>query len=196
MSGSNILNLKELIEGSDYKTFRLTYSDQIPELRSIFQRWADYESSSPIIKDLLSLIYPDKYSYVVTPTPSAHPIEKYIFAFDEVMDDPQMIRALGTSIGINVYLDPNREAYEIFLDKLIAHLDFLLTQKRDYNIGLDIVKYSSIKKLPTTAEMMFYTRPQFFKLMKDYSISLDSETMEYYYYDRLKILRKLTYLPN
>lgn len=187
--------LKQLINGKDYQQFKSTFVNDTPVLTSIFARWAKFESASPLIQDLLLQLYPDKFTMVTTPEETVHPLETYIFALDEVMGDAQMVRAVGSAIGINIpatfgYVQP----YEIFIDKMVEHLDFLNSglETRKDNVGLDIKSLSFPVPIPTTAEMMFYTRSKFKELLEKLKFfPTDLDLAELMYQDRLTVLRDI-----
>lgn len=185
--------LKHMINGKDYQQFKASYTNDTPVLGPIFARWAKFESASPLIQDLLLQLYPDKFTMVTTPEETVHPLETYIFALDEVMGDGQMVRAVGSAIGINIpdqfgYVEP----YEIFIDKLVDHLEFLNSGGEQQNIGLDVKSFSFPVSVPTTAEMMFYTRSKFKELLEKLDIfPTDLDLAEEMYQDRLSVLRDI-----
>ena len=185
--------LKQLINGTDFKQFQ----NETPALGSIFARWAKFESASPLIQDLLLQLYPDKFTMVTTDEETVHPLETYIFALDEVMGDGEMVHAVGSAIGINIpatfsYTEP----YEIFIDKLVEHLDFLRStpELKQDQVGLDVksLSYGGVVGIPTTAEMMFYTRSRFKELLQKLNFFPDDlDLAEQMYQDRLAVLRDI-----
>lgn len=192
-------NIEQLIEGTDYKKFKENLKSTTPELDNIFKRWAQFESASPLIQDILLQLYPNKFTLVSTAPATVHPLEIYIYALDQVIEDGQMVRALGSAIGIYIEVSVFEEAYEIFIDKLIAHIDFLKSGAEVRNEshfaeseGLDVRSFSFPKALPTTAKLMFYTRPEFFDLLKKFDmLPKDNEFAELLYQDRLAVLREI-----
>jgi hypothetical protein len=86
------------------------------EIKDQYERLGKYKSLSPVGKSLLQLIYPNLKEYLIN---YENPLEPYIFAFDESLDDEGTVRALGSRLGIYIPIDNNYLAYEIFIDKIV-----------------------------------------------------------------------------
>lgn len=153
-----------------------------PALQGIYQRLAEFQAASPIVQNILILFYDSLDNYLQA---MPHPLEPYIFAFDQAMGSDSTVRALGVGVGILVPLTRDYEADEIFIDKLVEHILFL---KETPEYSGDIVQYSSnIHQLPTTAEIITIGRTQFDNLLKHYQITCSEDL----YQDRLAVLRQL-----
>lgn len=93
------------------------FSARTPNFNFSLGRVALFETASPLVKNILLLIYGSMDNFV---SATGHPLEPYIFAFDENLDSEPTVRAIGSAVGIYVDDDPNFYAYELFLDKLVS----------------------------------------------------------------------------
>ena len=184
-------NLRELIEGNDYQKFKRALPGDTPKLTEIFKRWSVFESASPLIQNILLRMYPDKLTFVTTHPSTVHPIETYVLALDECMEDGQVVRALGSAIGIYIPLGLFEEAYEYYINDIVEHIDFL-NSGVERNAGVDIQSFSFPTPLPTSAQMMFWRRPEFFELLRRLDkMPKDPLEAEIKYQDRLRVLREI-----
>lgn len=147
-----------------------------PFLSSLFQRWQEYESLSPLSKNLMNLLYGNVIEYVKRPPGTGHPLEYHIITFEQIMDDEALIRALGYRIGLYIPIDRDYSALEIFIDKLV---EFIENYEK---YAPDEAKYPGI---PSTSEIINMNRPQFDKFLSDNGIKISNDEKERMFQDRL-----------
>lgn len=74
-----------------------------------------YDDLSEVGKSLINLLYQNNHG-----NNQKHPLEDYIIAFDQNMDDDSAIRAIGERIGIDI---PNGViAHDYFYNYLANHI--------------------------------------------------------------------------
>lgn len=149
------------------------FSTRTPNFNLSLGRIAEFESASPLVKEILVVLYGTRDNFVAA---TGHPLEPYIFAFDSNLDSGETVRAIGSAIGIYVDTDPNFFAYELFLDKLISCIAQLEVKR------IDDVKYVSRPKIGTIINM---SRKEFSRYLEEDGIPF-SENL---YQDRMNYFR-------
>ena len=144
-----------------------------PFFGNVFNRWQQYQSLSPISQDLINLIYGDEIEFIRRPAGTGSPFDEYIEAFDRIMEDDSLVRALGFRIGIYVPVDSEYTARELFLDKLVEYINGM------EKFGPDEAERHS--GFPTTSQILDMTREKFKQLMDKYNITYSEQL----YQDRL-----------
>lgn len=147
----------------------------------VISRVGIYEGLSPIGKNLMDRIYGDRKGFVLEQT--EHPLEQYIISFDRYMDDEEIVRALGSRIGIYIPLDREYTADEIYIDKMIEYIENM----EDW--APDEQQYEGF---PTTQEIINMDYKQFEGIMKQYEIGeYEGFEREILYQDRLIVLSNI-----
>nr|QBK91489.1 MAG: uncharacterized protein LCPAC302_01090 [Pithovirus LCPAC302] len=151
----------------------------IPEYDSLnfkIDRWNRYEDLSDIGKQLMDKIYTNKKGYV---NKLGHPLEDYIIAFDNNLDNEAAIRSIGERIGISI--PPDAYAHDVFYEKLFNHID----QEEQ---GFQRIKR---KNIPTTKKMIDMTEKEYYDYLTANKY-IAKDMMHYpnqYYSDRLSNIR-------
>ncbi|SOB73915.1 hypothetical protein BQ9231_00032 [Cedratvirus lausannensis] len=158
-----------LLQGKEEKIF----TSYTPNLNFSLDRIAKFETASPLVKDVLLLLYGSRESFVGA---VGHPLEDYIFEFDRNLDSDTTVRAIGSAIGLFIDVDPNFFAYELFLDKLISCI-LQLEPKR-----INDVKYTG---RPRLGDIINMDRNKFRQEAEKYSW----EYSERLYQDRMNFYR-------
>jgi hypothetical protein len=158
-----------LLQGKEEEIF----TSYTPNLNFSLGRIAKFETASPLVKNVLLLLYGSRESFVGA---EGHPLEAYIFEFDRNMDSDTTVRAIGSAIGLFIDVDPNFFAYELFLDKLISCI-LQLEPKR-----INDAKYAGRPRLGDIVNM---DRDRFRQEVEKYSW----EYSERLYQDRMNFYR-------
>lgn len=161
-----------LLQGKEEEIF----TSYTPNLNFSLGRIAKFETASPLVKDVLLLLYGSRESFVGA---TGHPLEPYIFEFDRNMDSDSTVRAIGSAIGLFIDLDPNFQAYELFIDKLVSCI-LQLEPKR-----INDAKYTGRPRLGDIVNM---DRDKFRQEVEKYSW----EYSENLYQDRMNFYRFLS----
>nr|WIL04418.1 hypothetical protein Clen_488 [Cedratvirus lena] len=152
------------------------FTSYTPNLNFSLGRIAKFETASPLVKDVLLLLYGSRESFVGA---TGHPLEAYIFEFDRNMDSDTTVRAIGSAIGLFIDVDPNFFAYELFIDKLVSCI-LQLEPKR-----INDVKYAG---RPRLGDIINMDRKKFRQEAEKYSW----EYTENLYQDRMNFYRFLS----
>lgn len=167
------------------QTYRYAESNSLitPQLNQIFERIKQYLSLSPLSKNLIDLIYGNILNFVKATPKTIHPLETYIFSFDQSIEDDPIVRAIGYRIGIYIGDSVDYSVYEIFVDKLVSYI------KTVEKHGPFDVQYPSnrLQSFPTTAQIINMNRTEFEERMKQDGI----EPNEGLYQDRLMVFSEL-----
>ena len=156
-----------------------------PDYSVILSRVALYDGVSPVVQNILSLLYGSRDAFVLA-TP--HPLEPFLLAFETSMDNESTLRALASNMGIYIPISREFEASEIFIDKIVEHIQFLNAYPAgESSPGIKQFSYSSTYQLPTTIQMINMDRNQFKRLIEQFSIPFSEQV----YQDRLALLREL-----
>jgi hypothetical protein len=147
-------------------------STSTPDYDFSMRRLAKFKSASPLIKELLLVLYGTEDNFI---SATGHALEPFIFALDENLDSDSTVRAIGSAMGLFVDIDPNFFAYELLLDKLISCINVLETKR------INDVKYADRPKIKDIIAM---TRKEFKPWAEKYNIPF-----ERLYQDRLNFFR-------
>ena len=137
-------------------------------------------SLSPLSQNLLQLIYPDANSFLQG---YQNILEVYIITFDRQMDSASSVRALASQMGIYIPYDPNFQAYEIFVDKIV---EYILTLGKLYPNKLSH-QLTEMQAFPTTEEIIDMDRTTFNKIASKFAIIADDIS----YQDRMMVFVQL-----
>ena len=152
------------------------FTSYTPNLNFSLGRIAKFETASPLVKDVLLLLYGTRENFV---SATGHPLEDYIFEFDRNMDSDTTVRAIGSAIGLFIDVDPNFFAYELFIDKLVSCI-LQLEPKR-----INDAKYAD---RPRLGDIINMDRDKFRQEAEKYSW----EYTENLYQDRMNFYRFLS----
>lgn len=156
----------------------------IPEYDSLnykIKRWKNYDDLSEVGKSLMDLLYTNHKGYV---DKLGHPLEPYIIAYDQNIDDESVIRAIGERIGLSI--PTNVPAHDAFYEKLAEHIEtnepYGHQRARRHNSS-------------TTQQVMNMTEKEYYNRIKEqgYQGGLDEDMYypNHLYSDRLSSVRKL-----
>lgn len=159
-----------------------TFSASTPNFLFSLGRLAKYESASPLIKEILLLLYGTPENFI---SATGHPLEPYLFALDVNLDSDSTVRAIGSAMGLYVDVDPNYFAFELLLDKLVSCIDVLETKR------INDVKYSGRPKIGDIISMQ---REEFRKWVEreGHLLPKRETPFENLYQDRLNFFRYTT----
>lgn len=144
-----------------------------PALRRDFARWAKFESSSPVVKNMLLLLYGSREAYVQN---NGHPLEDFFEAFDQSIGDDETTRAVAAAVGFFVEYKPEFTAWELLVDKVVSYIE-VMEKKREND--------PQYPGRPNTQEIIQMTRKTFDK----YAIEKNYESSLTLYQDRLNFFR-------
>ncbi len=163
-------NLKELIEL--YPELKL-YNDltwynaffyatrgipaNAPNSQEMIERHQLYQTLSNPGKVLLNRIYQDDKGFAKAKEP--HPLEDYIIAYDQFLDNSGDIMLLANRIGFDIH---NREGYpadEQFFDRMIDYID----QMGDHSKLIT-------NHIPNTQSVIDMKKPEFNNMMKNFDL--------------------------
>ena len=148
----------------------------IPEYDNInlkINRWSEYNDLSEVGKSLMDLLYTNHKGYV---DKLGHPLESYIIAFDQNIDDESAIRAIGERIGLSI--PSNVPAHDSFYEKLSTHIE----TNEPYGYQRVRRQHSS-----TTQQVMDMTEKEYYERIKEQGYHNEDNS----YSDRLTSVRKL-----
>lgn len=146
----------------------------IPEYDSLeykINRWNQYNDMSGVGKSLMDMLYTDHNGYVEK---LGHPLEPYIIAYDQNLDDDSTVRAIGERIGLGI--PQGVAAHDVFYDKLSNHI------QTNEPYGYQRIKRQNSS---TTKQVMDMTEQQY------YNRAIDKGYQPENYSDRLRTIREL-----
>ncbi len=161
----------------------------IPEYDTLnfkIDRWGQYNDLSEVGKSLMDLLYTNHKGYV---DKSGHPLEPYIIAYDQNIDDDSAIRAIGERIGISI--PPDVPAHDSFYEKLVDHIE------TNEPYGYQRVRRQNSS---TTKQVIDMTEKQYHDRIAEKGYKSNSDNNEpngdnyypnYLYSDRLRSIRQL-----
>lgn len=156
-----------------------------PDYANILSRVALFDGLSPIVQNIFTLLYGSRDAFVLA-TP--HPLEPFILAFESSMESEHTLRGLAANMGIYIPISRDFEPNEIFVDKLVEHIQFLNAYPTgEFLPGIKQFSFTANNQLPTTIQMIGMDRNQFKQLLKQFNIPFSEQV----YQDRLALLRQL-----
>lgn len=147
-----------------------------PNFNSSLGRAAKFETASPLIKEILVVLFGSRENFIVA---TGNPLEPFLFEFDKNLENEESVRAIGSAVGIFIELNPELHAYEIFIDKLMACILELEVNR------INDAKYSNRPKME---DILYMTRKEFARYVKEEGW----EESENLYQDRLNFFRYLS----
>jgi len=156
----------------------------IPEYDNInfkINRWNQYNDLSEVGKSLMDLLYINHKGYV---DKLGHPLEPYIIAYDQNIDDESAIRAIGERIGLS--LPVNVPTHDGFYEKLAEHIE----TNEPYG-------YQRIRRhnSSTTQQVIDMTEKEYYNRIREQGYQPELDRDKYYpnylYSNRLNSVRKL-----